>query len=276
MIHIATVHWQTDDWIDLQLSYLKAFVTEQFRVYAFLNNINESHYGKFYYVCDEPIEDHGTKLNLLADIICLEAKEDDIIIFMDGDAFPIAPVTPFLKSSFANYPLTAVVRAENLSDRHPHPSFCATTVGFWRKIKGDWKLGYCWTDSTGILVSDTGANLLQKLEENSVKWLPLYRSNSLGDHPLWYGIYHSLIYHHGAGFRSPADRIDISKGPFWLKYLWLAISKSRSLTVILERIWDKALEKQVARKNISSHNAMFQHIRKEKDFFKKPLPKLKS
>ena len=271
MIHIATVHWQTDDWIDLQLSYLKHFITEHYKVYAFLNGINKSHYNKFYYVCDEPIEDHGTKLNLLAEIICLQAEEDDIIIFLDGDAFPIAPITPFLKTTIAKYPLAAVVRTENLLDRHPHPCFCFTTVHFWKKIKGDWKLGYCWTDSTGILVSDTGANLLKKLEENSVKWLPLFRSSSLSDHPLWYGIYNCLIYHHGAGFRSPAERIDISKGPFWLKYLWLSISKSRSLTVILDRIWDKALERQIAKKNLSSHATVFQKIKNEKDFFTKKL-----
>ena len=273
MIYIATVHWQTDEWIDIQLTYLKRFLNEPYRVYAFLNSISTQHYSKFDYVCDEPIEDHGIKLNLLAQIICLQANEEDVIIFMDGDAFPIAPLAPFLKDSLSTYPLVSVVRAENLSDRHPHPSFCATTVGFWKELKGDWKLGYCWTDSTGMLVSDTGANLLQKLEENSIKWLPLYRSESLGNHPLWYGIYHSLIYHHGAGFRTPAERIGLTKSPFWLKYLWLAISKSRSLTEVLSRAWDKAEKKYVSKENISARNAMYQYIKKEKDFFIKPLQK---
>ncbi len=269
MIHIATVHWQTDEWIDVQLSYLKRFISPPFKIYTFLNNIPEEHYHKFDYVCDEPIADHGIKLNLLAEIISLQAREDDIIIFIDGDAFPIAPVDQFLSANLEKYPLTAVVRAENLSDRHPHPCFCATTVGFWNKLKGDWKLGYCWTDSTGALVSDTGANLLQKLEERSIEWLPLYRSRSIGKHSLWYGVYHELVYHHGAGFRPAVERVEINKGPFWLKYLWMSISKSKSLTAVLNKLWDKSLEKEIAKGNIPAHHSMYLQISREKDFFEK-------
>jgi hypothetical protein len=269
MIHIATVHWQNDSWIDLQLSYLKRYLSQPFRVYAFLNDIPQKHYEKFYYVCDEPIEEHGIKLNLLAEIIASQAGVDDILLFIDGDAFPIAPLSSFMEEKLAIYPLTAVVRKENLGDRHPHPCFCATTVGFWKQIKGDWKLGYCWTDDTGILVSDTGANLLQKLEEGRIDWHPVYRSHSLANHPLWYGIYGSLIYHHGAGFRPPADRVDVQAGPFWLKYLWLSVSKSRSLHFVLSKLWDKTLEKQIATASIDAHQEVYSKIAQESDFFNK-------
>lgn len=267
MIHIATVHWQNDSWIDLQLSYLKRHLQAPFKVYAFLNNIPRHHYEKFHYVCDEPIESHGIKLNILAAIIASQATEDDILIFLDGDAFPIAPLHSFITKKLAGLPLTAVVRKENLGDRHPHPCFCATTVGFWKKIEGDWKLGYCWTDSTGTLVSDTGANLLQKLEKQEARWHPIYRSHSLSEHPLWFGIYDSLIYHHGAGFRAPAERIDVATGPFWLKYLWLSVSKSRSLHFVLSKLWDSALEKQIADKSNDAHQEMLCRIKSKNDFF---------
>lgn len=275
MIHIATVHWQNDSWIDLQLSYLKKHLQAPFRVYAFLNDIPRHHYEKFHYVCDEPIEEHGIKLNLLTEIIASQATEADTLIFMDGDAFPIAPIASFIEKKLATYPLIAVVRKENLGDRHPHPCFCATTVGFWKKIKGDWKLGYCWTDDTGILVSDTGANLLQKLEEGKINWAPIYRSHSLGDHAVWYGIYGSLIYHHGAGFRPPAERIDVVNGPFWLKYLWLSVSKSRSLYFVLSKLWDKALEKKVAAASLDAHQEVFSKIKEEGDLFTRIIPKKK-
>lgn len=273
MIHIATVHWQKDQWIDIQLSYLEKHLAEPFKVYAFLNEIPHHHYQKFHFVCDEPIEDHPVKLNILARIIEAQADDDDLLIFLDGDAFPIAPIDAFLEKTLKTHPLTAIVRAENLSDFQPHPSFCATTVGFWKKLRGDWKKGYCWKDSTGMLITDAGGNLLKQLQEKAVNWLPLYRSQSVDKHPLFFGIYHSIIYHHGAGFRPPEERIDTSKGPFWIKYLWLAHSKSRSLEFILSNLLDKAVEK-IAKQNENVHLQIFRKIQENPVFLGQYVPDL--
>jgi len=48
MIYIATVHWQSDRWIDIQLQFLQWNIKEEFRVFAFLNNVPEDHISKFY------------------------------------------------------------------------------------------------------------------------------------------------------------------------------------------------------------------------------------
>lgn len=273
MIHIATVHWHTDKWIDLQLSYLKQNISTEFKVYAFLNGIDRQHYCKFDYVCDEPVSDHGTKLNLLSRFISLQASSQDILIFLDGDAFPIAPVESYLAFTLSNFPLCAVVRAENLSDQQPHPSFCATTVGFWEQIQGDWKKGYCWRDRQGSLVSDIGGNLLKQLLDHNTIWKALLRSHSLGNHGLWYGVYDGFVYHHGAGFRDPFSRLDIANGPVWIRYFQLALSKSRSLQVHIERTWKKIAAKQLVNQQLQEHDGLYHEITANKAFFNYLLPK---
>jgi len=218
MIHIATVHYQTDKWIALQLRYIKKHIPEEYRVYAFLDGEAAKHKDKFYYACLESIQDqgHAKKLNILADIISFAAADDDILIFLDGDAFPISNIAPFIREKISSHKLIAIQRIENCGDIQPHPAFCATTVGFWEDIKGTWKSGYEWANNRGNAVSDIGGNLLRILNDSNVMWLPLLRTSQLTGHPLWFGIYGNLIYHHGAGFRIPVSRYDEHETNFLL------------------------------------------------------------
>ncbi|AHM59866.1 hypothetical protein D770_08015 [Flammeovirgaceae bacterium 311] len=267
MIHVVTVHWQSDQWIDLQLYYLQKYLPQPFRVYAFLNGVDKQHYEKFFYVCDEPVDEHAVKLNLLTHMVAPQANAADILIFLDGDAFPIAPLQHLIEQVFPTYPLAAIVRKENLQDPQPHPSFCITTVGFWQQIRGDWKRGYCWKDSAGQLISDVGGNLYKQLLDLNIDWLRLYRTHSLGTHPVWYGIYHQLIYHHGAGFRPPAERVDLMNKSVLSKALWWASSKSRSLDAVIDRLWHKTMAWEIAKHQEPEHDAMFVKIQQNKDHF---------
>ena len=69
MLHIATVHWRSEKWIDIQLRFLRRHLTCPYRVYAFLNEIPAANRGKFFYSSVEPIREHAVKLNALADVI---------------------------------------------------------------------------------------------------------------------------------------------------------------------------------------------------------------
>ncbi len=202
MLHIATVHWQNEDWIDIQLARLKRHISAPYRVYAFLNGVPEANRAKFFQACLEPIREHAVKLNRLADVICSDsADEGDLLMFLDGDAFPIADPMPLISEKLASHPLVAVQRLENNGDLQPHPCFCVTTVRFWKAIGGDWREGFTWPDRSGNAVTDVGGNLLGILERNGIQWAPLLRSNRTNLHPLWFGVYGDLVYHHGAGFR---------------------------------------------------------------------------
>ena len=177
-------------------------------MYAFLSGAAAAHRDKFFFASTEPIQSHAVKLNILGEIICHEAESDeDILIFIDGDAFPVADTENAFALWLKDSPLAAVQRLENVGDIQPHPSFCITTVGFWWEIGGEWNSGYCWETESGN-VTDVGGNLLKQLADRGLLWFPILRSKNLFEHPLWYGVYGDLIYHHGAGFRYPISRLD--------------------------------------------------------------------
>ncbi len=196
MFHVITVHWYDDKWIEPQLRYLERYMPEH-RVYAALNGIDQSWGSRFFYAEDMPGK-HGEKLNALAEIAREHASDDDYFLFLDGDAFPIAPVGPELLDGMK---LVAMRRDENLGEPQPHPAFTITPVGFWFDLPGDWRNGYSWTASNGEQVTDGGGNVLRELLERNIPWRPLLRSNKVDLDPLWFGIYGDVVYHHGAGFR---------------------------------------------------------------------------
>jgi hypothetical protein len=202
MIHVATVHWQDERWIAPQLHFLDRFLPAEHRVYAALNGIDPARGRDFFYAADLEGK-HPEKLNQLAEVAREQSDPDDLLLFVDGDAFPIAPVGAEI---LGDCRLAAIRRDENAGDCQPHPSFCLTTVGFWSEIGGDWRRGYKWTASTGDQVTDVGGNLLGILRERDLPWRPLLRSNRVNLDPIFFGVYGDVAYHHGAGFRPPQVR----------------------------------------------------------------------
>jgi hypothetical protein len=260
MIHIATVHWNTDKWIGIQQFYLGTHIKSPYRVYGWLNNVLPESSESFYYACSEPVNSHAVKLNILADVIYFSSnRDDDILIFLDGDAFPIGDIESLVKDKLSGYKLIAVQRLENNGDIQPHPCFCATTVSFWKSIKGDWKRGYRWQNREGQWVTDIGGNLLQQLRERGVEWYPLLRSNRRDLHPVFFGAYERVIYHHGAGFRDALTRFDRnnSKGGFLGKRMFWASSR-----VLRGKRWAKI----TAENNLLSEK-VFKRIQQDPVFY---------
>jgi hypothetical protein len=216
MIYVATVHYKSDKWIDVQLAYLRRNLREPFRVVSCLEDIPEEHEQKFYKVVPA-VGAHAGKLNLLAAEILAEAEPDDLIMFLDGDAFPIADPMPFVHRSLETSVLVAVRRDENGGDPQPHPCFCVIRVGDWRRLCGDWSPGHYWFNSKNWRISDPGGNLLATLQRESEPWTPLLRSNTTNLNPVSFGVYGSIVYHHGAGFRMAEIRGVIMNQPERLK-----------------------------------------------------------
>jgi hypothetical protein len=88
-----------------------------------------------------------------------------------------------------------------------------TTVAFWQEIGGDWSRGETWLNAEGETVNDPGGKLLKALEERQIGWTPILRDNSNDLHPIMFGVYGGLIYHHGSGFRMPLTRSEIAEIP---------------------------------------------------------------
>jgi hypothetical protein len=209
MLYVATVHYRSPRWIEIQTRHLREHLSVAYQTWTSLEGIDPAYATHF----DRVLEQRGThaaKLNHLALEIAHVAAEDDLLMFLDGDAFPIADPLPLIDDALAKAPLLAVRRAENVQEPQPHPCFCVTTVGTWRRLPGDWTAGPTWMGAHGKPTSDVGANLLRQLELSGVPWVQVLRTNRKDLDRLYFAVYGDAIYHHGAGFRagelSPAHR----------------------------------------------------------------------
>jgi hypothetical protein len=200
VLHIATVHYGSPNWIEIQARYLREHISVQYQTWTSLERIDPSYSSHFDHVIEQRGL-HSDKLNDLAIEISHKAADDDLLMFLDGDAFPIADPMPLITDGLQKAPLLAVRRAENAGDPQPHPCFCVTTVGAWRRLPGDWSKGHTWVNSAGVTVSDVGANLLRQLELTNTPWVQVLRSNRVDLDPVFFAIYGDVVYHHGAAFR---------------------------------------------------------------------------
>lgn len=251
MLHIVTVHFKTPKWIEVQLDFLARHIHEPYRTYGCIEAIDEKDAARFDTIVPA-FGPHAGKLNYLAALVCNEAAEEDLLMFIDGDAFPIADPMPTVHQGLASTDLVAIRRDENVGDRQPHPSFAVTRVSTWKEIRGDWSKGYPWQiDVGGKTVSDVGGNLLYLLESSSSTWTPLLRTNKRNIHPLYFGVYGNVVYHHGAGFRRPVARLDVAQNPL------------RS-TLLIGRAWRRQRE----RKNLAMSDWVFNRIREDPFFYR--------
>jgi len=201
MLYVITVHYRSPRWIEIQTRHLREHISVPYQTWSSLERIDPSYAVHFDRVFEQRGR-HPGKLNHLAMEVSHEASEDDLLMFLDGDAFPIADPMGLIEQGLTQAPLLAVRRAENVNDPQPHPCFCVTTVGAWRRLPGDWSGGYTWTGDKGRRVTDVGANLLRALELSDTPWVEVLRSNKRNPDPLFFGVYGDTIYHHGAGFRA--------------------------------------------------------------------------
>lgn len=253
MIHVATAHFRSPRWIEVQTRALRESLSEEHRIWGSLEGIDPG-YGRYFDRVLDQYGPHAGKLNHFALEIGAEAAADDLLMFLDGDAFPVADPVPFLRQNLERYPLIAVQRAELLSEPQPHPCFCVTSVRTWRELRGDWSPGYPWTGARGRPVSDVGGNLLRALELSGTPWLPLLRSGGRTEHPLFFGTYGGLIYHHGAGFRGAViTRLDRDDAPRRLAVPGLA---GRLVNGSRWRLW----ERRVAERNRESSERIYAEL----------------
>jgi len=200
MIYFAIVHWKFKLWMRIQLNHIQNFTPEPYRIYCYSTGIDFKDYlDKFYFIENTEIKQHSVKLNILAKKIINDGKDEDLLIFFDGDAFPISEYLPFIKNKIRENKLVAIRRDEN-KDIFPHPSFCATTIGFWKKINGTWDKSKIFS-LNGRIIEDIGSKLYKLLLQRGIDWYPLLRTNKKNFHKVFFGVYGNTIYHHGAGFR---------------------------------------------------------------------------
>jgi hypothetical protein len=261
VLYVATVHYKSPRWIEIQTQRLRRHIHVPMQIWSSLEHIDPANGIHFDRVVQQR-GSHAGKLNHLAMEIAQEAADEDLLMFLDGDAFPIADPMPLIEDSLAKAPLLAVRRAENVDEPQPHPCFCVTTVGTWRSLPGDWTAGPTWIGAQGHPTTDVGGNLLRRLELTNTPWIQVLRSNRRDLDPLYFAIYGDVIYHHGAGFRtgelSPVDR---AKAPRRLFAGSPLASLARPLNGLRWRLW----ERRVSRRHLALSNALYERIRSGSD-----------
>lgn len=206
MLHIATSHADSTRWAEIQLGALQEHIRVPYTTWTSLPRRRGSLPGRF----DHVIEQKGPlswRLNHLAVEIAGVAREEDLLMFLAPDAFPIADPMPAVESALEGAALLAARRAGNAGDPQPYPCFCVTTVGAWRRLPGDWTDGPPWTTSDGARATDLGANLLRRLEMTGTPWVALERSDPARLDPVFFAVYGGIVYHHGAGLLTREHRL---------------------------------------------------------------------
>jgi len=228
MIYVLTIHYKSSQWIPIQTSYLKQNL-KHYQVYSYidgieidLDDINFTFTGQSSIEIDGS-KGHAKKLDQLVSEI-KDASDDDIILFLDGDSFPIAPLNKFIENWISKYDFVSIVRKE-MNHTFPHPSFAFCKFGTWRNQGLTWKVKF-----------DTGGVLKDQVEEKNLKWKKLYRTKSMGIHPVMFGVYADLVYHHTAGFRSAVTRWDKDNQKFNSQ------EREREALTILEKIKSKKIK----------------------------------
>ena len=228
MIHIITNHHQTPRWLPTQATYLARYTNQAYKVHCGITEFPEetclneliSRYDVLksyeFHKLEGVENNHGTKLGYLADLVTTEEMNGEApLVFLDPDAFPIQQRwDEFVTSEFNRHPALAISREENpeplLADDYkpyPHPCFFATTLNFWKEHKLSWEID----PDRG---ADCAGQVLKKWFDSSKHtWSRLLRTNCYDLHPLNYGVYGNMIYHHGSGNRPVYDSIDIWSRP---------------------------------------------------------------
>src|SRR5580698_2638858 len=106
MIYVATVHWMDPKWIAPQRKALASQLQRPFRVFANLQGI-EPLYDEYFDAVTRMDGNHPEKLNDLAAAISKEAQPDDLIVFLDGDAFPVRGLDSWMSELLTGHQLAA-------------------------------------------------------------------------------------------------------------------------------------------------------------------------
>tara|TARA_R100000664_G_scaffold18454_1_gene27517 strand:- start:13745 stop:14569 length:825 start_codon:yes stop_codon:yes gene_type:complete len=210
MIYFVTMHHNTDNFVNLQAQNIKNYTPEVFtkyKVYCGLSGVpdyrgEENNFTNYsFFNITEVMNQHWFRMNWLVDRIKENEtiEDDDILVFLDGDAFPVDFWYPKIVELLKENEMVAADRREDIEPLlaeemkpYPHPLFLATKAKFWIENELKWGID----ESKGI--STPGCLLKLWLEENDYSYAPLVRTNVFDIHPLFFGVYGDLIYHHGA------------------------------------------------------------------------------
>lgn len=192
-------HARSEKWYRLQTEFLKK-TTFNFHHVVYVNGTNNFYDKSLVLNIDKrpakSVQDsHIRGLNSIISYFNSNLDYDSLLL-LDSDCFPIhGNWQQRLDDKINPFNVAAVARYENL-DTFAHP--CA----FYAKRAASKNLYFSDVSQTNIIGSnftDTASNI--------TKFFPLIRSNIRNYHPVLFGVYWNIFYHHGAGSRDLSFRL---------------------------------------------------------------------
>tara|TARA_B100000900_G_C20580400_1_gene717277 strand:- start:54 stop:890 length:837 start_codon:yes stop_codon:yes gene_type:complete len=222
MLHIYTLHFKNDYWVDLQVESFKKHIKVPYKSYAIFSHMNQEMYDRnennFDYF---EVREEGRRLHKgghyhptdgnrhIFPIIKENLNDGDVVIRIDSDAFLIDDITDEFIDKINDKKFIAMYEPEHewdLNYKAPHPAFYAFRSEY---------LNQGLDKAMGEMHEDGQSNwwglLLDWFTDNKIDWYPLNRSNKINLHQIYFGIYDDLVYHHFAGSRDKITRVDRKK-----------------------------------------------------------------
>tara|TARA_R100000152_G_scaffold20736_1_gene15694 strand:- start:11957 stop:12787 length:831 start_codon:yes stop_codon:yes gene_type:complete len=215
-MHIITNIFGRDDWLEVQAQHLQKYTDARaYTVHCFLDkNLNKSdedisNLDKYYpnYRFYRAIDgEHYDQVNKAVETISSQLTDDDIIVFLDCDAFPCDKNWQnAVKENLATHDITAVVMRENYHHSHdyheiPHLCFFATTKKTWQLNNLAWTI-HSHPHLSHHPYQNPQRGMLDRINAANLTLKELNRTNEFDAHRVCFGIYGDIVYHHACGIR---------------------------------------------------------------------------
>ena len=219
MIHLFTLHFGSDEWVDLQLKSFEKHIKVPYKTYAIFSHMDSETYERrekdfdYFKVSEMGKHIHKNGRYHVTDghrevlpIIKENMNDSDVFMRFDSDAILIDDIDEKFIDKIKQKNFISVQEPQHewdLNYETPHPSFWA----FPCKL-----LNEGLDNAMGEIIEDGHSNwwggVVKWLKLNNITYYPLNRTNKINLHPLYYGIYSDLIYHHWAGSRDMITRPD--------------------------------------------------------------------
>lgn len=216
MIHIVTQHFGTDAWFQIQKEYIEKYTPDKnsYKVYLLVYKtevpasfILPSNYEIIdLNKVDSVFNEHYSIVESCFDnFISQKVADDDIVVYLDSDAFPIDLWTIKVSKYLEDNHICAIYRYEDRGTEqpdkyYPYPHLCF--FSFLKKYRQ--KYGFRHEIPRGFPCP--GFTICDVIRENSLKVKELIRTNKFNNHPTMFGIYDDMIYHQSSGSRSLIGR----------------------------------------------------------------------
>lgn len=217
MIHIVTQHFGTDAWFEIQRRHLEKYTENPEKVqvhcivyktkvpkdflptklnynYILLNN--EQDVQNEHYLIIESCFDKFVKPNI---------KDEDVVVYMDSDAFPIDYWDSKIESYMKTSHICAVYRYEDRGPMQPNRYYPYPHLCFYAFKKADReKYGFRHEIPPGYPCP--GFTICDVIREKNLVVKELKRTNKYNNHNTMFGVYDDFIYHQSSGSRAKVGR----------------------------------------------------------------------